>query len=68
MDGEIKICDAKRSLALTLTGSTLNSKINTGNVSTGGIALTLDAYSTWNLTADSYLTSLAGAGRHRRTP
>lgn len=62
LDGEIKVCDAKSSLALTLAGSTLNSKINTGNLSTGGIALTLDACSVWNLTGNSYVTSLAGAG------
>jgi hypothetical protein len=60
--GDIRICDASSSLALTMASSTLTGKINTANITTGGIALTLDACSTWTLTGNSHVTSVTGAG------
>jgi hypothetical protein len=43
------------------SGSTLTGSVNAEN-SAKSVALTLDATSTWNVTADSYVTSLSGAG------
>ena len=55
------IADKISSLALTLqNSSTLTGAIN-AEKTVKAASLTLDASSTWNVTADSYLTCLTGA-------
>lgn len=56
------VADSVSSINATLkNGSSLSGKINADN-SAKTINLTLDATSTWNVTGDSYLTSLSDSG------
>jgi hypothetical protein len=55
------VADASSTLSLTLqNGSTLTGAINADHTAKSA-ALTLDATSSWSVTADSYLTTLTGA-------
>jgi hypothetical protein len=59
LTGDFVTNDAISSISITLqNGSALSGAINTANT-TKEIQLTLDATSTWNVTADSYLTCLS---------
>ncbi|MBI5294791.1 MAG: hypothetical protein HY869_04900 [Chloroflexi bacterium] len=54
--------DSLSTISATLqNGSTLTGAVNAEN-SAKSVTLTLDASSTWNVTADSYVTSLSGTG------
>lgn len=56
------VADSLSSIAVTLqNGSLLQGAINSDNTAQGA-SLTLDASSTWNVTADSHLTCLDDAG------
>ena len=60
LTGNIKLQESSSSIAVTLKSSTLSGAVNPTN--TGTAALTIDANSTWNVTGDSYLTSLTKNG------
>ena len=56
------VADNVSSVTMTLkNGSSLTGAINSGNIAKAA-SLTLDSSSTWNVTADSYLTCLNNSG------
>jgi len=59
LSGNIILCDASSTLALTLAGSTLSGAIDTKDIG-GTRTVTLDSASKWTATADSYVTTLTG--------
>lgn len=59
--GDILICDASSSIDLALQKSTYKGAINNGNIDCAA-DLTIDADSQWEVTGDSYLSSLANNG------
>jgi hypothetical protein len=61
LNGNLKADSLSAIIATLQNGSTLTGAVNAEN-SAKSMTLTLDATSTWNVTADSYVTSLNGAG------
>ncbi|MCE1245703.1 MAG: hypothetical protein LWY06_03570 [Firmicutes bacterium] len=61
LEGKIIICDSSSSIDLTLTNSNFKGSVNTDKISCTA-KLTIDSGSTWEVTGDSYLTSLTNNG------
>jgi hypothetical protein len=60
LTGNIKLQESSSSITLSLVNSSLSGAVNPTN--TGTAAVTIDANSTWNVTGDSYLSSLTKNG------